>query len=117
MIRQGEIYWTDLGESSGSGPAHLRPVVVVQGDLFNRSRINTIVVSAMTSNLRRAEAPGNVLLDEGEAGLARRSVVNVSQLATVDRADLLQRIGALSAARVRQVLDGIYLLLESQDFE
>jgi mRNA interferase MazF len=117
VIRQGEVYWADLGDATGSRPAYLRPIVVVQGDLFNRSRIGTVVVSALTSNLHRAAVPGNVLLDEREAGLPKRSVVNVSQLATLDRDDLVEKIGALSPARLRQVLDGIYLLLEPQDFQ
>ncbi|MGH9379276.1 MAG: type II toxin-antitoxin system PemK/MazF family toxin [Thermoanaerobaculia bacterium] len=87
----------------------------MQNDLFNRSRLATVVVCALTSNLDRARAPGNVLLDEGEAGLDRPSVVNVTQLFTVDRADLVERIGRLSGVRVREILAGIDLLLEPQD--
>ena len=115
MIRQGEIYWVDLGAPSGSGAGLLHPHVVIQNDLFNRSRLRSVVVCALTSNLRRAEAPGNVLLDDGEAGLPRQSVVNVTQLFTVDKDDLVERIGTLSPIRVREILAGIDLLLEPRD--
>ncbi len=117
MIRQGDIYWVDLGESTGSEPAYRHPHVVMQNDLFNRSRIQTVVVCALTSNLRRAAAPGNVLLARGEAGLRKRSVVNISQLFTVDRSRLRGKIGALSAGRLREVVDGVELLLEPRDIE
>jgi mRNA interferase MazF len=117
VIRQGDVYWADLGPLRGSAPAFLRPVVVVQNDLFNRSRIGTIVVCALTSNLRRAAVPGNVLLDEDEAGLPRRSVVNVSQLVTLDRGDLAERLGGLSEERMEDVLGGIFLLLEPRRLE
>jgi mRNA interferase MazF len=88
---------------------------VIQNNLFNRSRINTAVVCVLTTNIRRAEAPGNLLLSRGEANLPRKSVVNVSQLYTVDKGDLVEKIGTLSSARVRQILDGIQLLLEPRD--
>ena len=117
MIRQGEVYWIDLGSPGGSGPGYLHPHVVVQNDLFNRSRIGTTVVCAITSKLRRGEAPGNVLLDEGEANLPRKSVVNVSQLFTVDKEELVERIGSLTPERVEQVLAGIELLLTPRDIE
>lgn len=115
VIRQGEVYWVDLGAPSGSGPGLLHPHVIVQNDLFNRSKLRTVVVCALTSNLARAAAPGNVLLDEDEADLPKRSVVNVSQLFTVDKADLAEKIGALNAARLREVLAGIELLLDPSD--
>lgn len=114
-IRQGDVYWVDLGATAGSGPGYRHPHVVVQNDLFNRSRIATVVVCVLTSNLERARAPGNVLLEEGEAGLDRRSVVNVTQLFTVDKEDLVERIGSLSPVRVREILAGIDLLLEPRD--
>jgi mRNA interferase MazF len=88
---------------------------VVQNNLFNRSRINTVVVCALTSNLKRATAPGNVLLERGEANLPRRSVVNVSLLVAVDKADLSEQIGTLSPRRVREILDGIRLVLEPRE--
>lgn len=117
MIRQGDVYWVDLGTPSGSGPGLLHPHVVVQNDVFNRSRLATVVVCALTSNLDRGAAPGNVLLDEGEAGLPKPSVVNVSQVFTVDKADLADKIGTLSPSRLREVLAGLDLLLEPRDVE
>ena len=112
MITQGDIFWVELDEPSGSEPGYRHPHVVVQNNLFNRSRINTVVVCALTSNLKRAAAPGNVLLDPGEANLPKQSVVNVSQVFTVDKSQLGVKIGALSPVRVREILDGIGLLLE-----
>jgi len=115
IIRQGDVFWVDLGEPGGSAPGYRHPHVVIQNDLFNRSRINTVVVCVITSNLKRASAPGNVLLRKGEANLPKRSVVNVSQIFTVDKADLVERIGTLSSKRVRQILDGVRLLTEPRD--
>lgn len=115
MIRQGEVYWVDLGPPSRSGPGYLHPHVVVQSDLFNRSRIGTVVVCAITSNMKRGEAPGNVPLDQGEANLPKKSVVNVSQLFTVDRDDLVEKIGLLAPERVQQIYAGLDLLLAPRD--
>ncbi|MCB0155563.1 MAG: type II toxin-antitoxin system PemK/MazF family toxin, partial [Anaerolineae bacterium] len=84
VIEQGEIYWIDLGDPTGSSPGYRHPHVVIQNNIFNQSRINTVVVCVITSNLKRAEAPGNVLLNEGEGNLPKQSVVNVSQIFTVD---------------------------------
>lgn len=117
MIRQGDVYWIDLGPPGRSGPGYLHPHVVVQNDLFNRSRIGTVVVCAITSNLKRGEAPGNVLLDEGEANLPKRSVVNVSQVFTVDKDELVEKIGGLTPERVQQILAGLDLLLTPRDVE
>lgn len=111
-VVQGDVYWIDLGEPVGSEPGYRRPYVVVQSDLFNETALRTIVVCAVTSNLRRAAAPGNVLLDSGEGGLPRRSVVNVTQLFTVDRQRLVERAGRLSAGRVDEVYRGLQLVLE-----
>ena len=111
MIAQGEIHWVDFGKRAGSAPAHRRPCVVVQNDAFNASRISTVVVAAVTSNLRLGQAFGNVTLRRGEAGLPRRCVVNISQLATVDRTLLGGRIGKLSRRRLDEVLQGIYTLV------
>ena len=110
-MRQGEVYWLDFGDTDGSEPAGRRPAVVVQDDRFNRSAISTTVVAAITSNLRLADMPGNVRLRSGEAGLPRPSVVNVSQMQTVDRSRLRERVGALGPARLRDVLKGLTLLL------
>lgn len=115
VIGQGDVFWIDLGAPSGSGPGFLHPYVVIQNDVYNRSRIGTVVVCGVTSNLKRAEMPGNVLLEEGEANLPKRSVANISQLYTVDKDDLIEKIGTLSADRLQQILDGIYLLLEPRE--
>jgi mRNA interferase MazF len=115
VIRQGDIYWIELDEPSGSAPGYLHPFVVVQNNLFNQSRIHTVVVCALTSSLQRARAPGNLLLEPGEAGLPKQSVVNVSQLFTVDKASLGEYIGTLSTKRVAQILEGIQLVLSPAD--
>ncbi len=115
VISQGDVYWIDLGEPLGSAPGYLHPHVVIQNNVFNRSRINTVLVCALTSNLKRAGAPGNVLLEPGEANLPKQSVVMVSQMFTVDKSQLGEYVGKLSPKRVRQVLDGIHLLVEPRD--
>ena len=107
VIHQGDVFWIDLGEPRGSAPGYRHPHVVVQNNVFNQSRINTVVVCVITSNLARAAAPGNVLLRKGEAGLSKASVVNVSQVITVDKAELGARIGSLSPKRTREVVDGL----------
>ena len=115
MIRQGEIYWLHFGPAEGSAPAGRRPALVVQHDRFNRSAISTTVVAAVTSNLRLGAMPGNVRLRRGEAGLPRASVVNVSQIRTIDQARLGDRVGALGAATMRDVLKGLALLLGTDE--
>ena len=117
VINQGEIYWVELEEPSGSEPGYSHPHVVVQNNVFNTSRINTVIVCALTSNLKRAQAPGNVLLEQDEGNLPRQSVVLVSQIFTVDKSQLGELIGKLSERRVRQILDGVYLLTESRNLE
>jgi len=112
MIRQGEVYWIDFGAAVGSAPAERHPCVVVQNDLFNRSRIMTTVVCLITSNLTRAEAPGNVLLERGEGDLKRPSVVNVSQVVTVDKSELSERVGRLPAGKVDAIRRGLQLLFD-----
>jgi mRNA interferase MazF len=112
VINQGDVFWLNLDPPSGSEPGYRHPHVVVQNDFFNYSRINTVVVCAITSNLKRATAPGNVLLEKGEANLSKRSVVNISQVATVNKTALREKIGSLSAKRINQVLAGLQLLLE-----
>jgi mRNA interferase MazF len=114
VIRQGEIYWLEFGTAEGSSPAGRRPALVVQHDRFNRSTIATTVVVAITSNLRLAVMPGNVRLARGEAGLLRPSVVNVSQIRTIDRTKLRERAGAIRAPKLRQVLAGLTLLLGTE---
>jgi mRNA interferase MazF len=114
MIVQGEVYWIDVGEPIGSEPGYLRPYVVIQNDALNHSQIKTVIVCALTSNLRRAAGQGNVLLEAGEANLLEPSVVNVSQILTVDKADLVDRIGKLPLDRIRQILAGLILITEPQ---
>ncbi len=109
------MYWLDLGEPAGSGPGFRHPYVVVQSDLFNVSRIQTVVVCEITSNLQRAEAPGNVLLRKGEGGLDRVSVVNISQIYTVDKSDMVEKIGSLPERRIAEIYAGLRLLLEPRD--
>lgn len=114
-IRQGDLFWLDLGEPGGSGPGFRHPYVVVQSDLFNVSKIRTVVVCELTSNLQRAEAPGNVLLRKGEGNLERESVINISQVYTVDKSVLIEKIGALSQDRIAEISVGLKLLLEPRD--
>lgn len=106
-IRRGDVFWIGPDDARGSVPGLSHPHVVVQDDVFNHSRITTVVVCALTSNLHRANEPGNVLLDPGEGNLPRQSVVVVSQIASVEKGLLGERIGSLSAERVDQILDGL----------
>ena len=117
VIRQGDVYWIDLGKPIGSGSGRLHPHVVIQNNVANQSRIGTVIVCMLTSNLDRAIAPGNVLLRRGEAGLPKRSVVNVSQVYTIDKGQLTERIGSLSPARIREILDGMLLLVEPREVD
>ncbi len=110
--RRGEVWWVELGSRRGSAPAGRRPAVVVSGDRFNDSALGTFVIAAITSNTRLARAPGNVALDAGEAALDRGSVVNVTQLAAVDRDVLVRRVGVLPGARLTQLDDGLRLSLD-----
>ena len=110
-VARGEVWWVDLPDPVGSGPGGTRPVLVVQANSFNRSTIATVVVAAITSNLRLAEAPGNVLLAKAEAGLRKASVVNVSQLFTFDRSILRSRAGKLRTTTLESVAHGLRLVL------
>ena len=115
VIKQGEIYWVDLTEPRSSEPGYRHPHIVIQNNLFNASRINTIVVCSLTSNLKRPKAPGNVLLNQGEANLPKKSVVNISQIFTVNKDDLVERIGQVSEKRITEILDGIKLLTQPRE--
>ena len=115
MIRQGEVYWLHFGAATASAPAGRRPALVVQHDRFNRSAISTTVVAAITTNLRLSGMPGNVRLGRGEAGLSHVSVVNVSQIRTIDRTELVDRAGVLGASRMRDVLKGLALLFGTEE--
>jgi len=110
-VERGELWWADLGEPRRSEPALRRPVLVLQADSFNRSRLQTVVVVSLTSNLRLSAAPGNVVCRPRETGLREGSVVNATQISTLDRRSLHERIGRLSAATLRQVEDGVRLAL------
>ena len=112
MIERGSIWWADLGEPRGSEPGFRRPLLIIQANAFNRSRIQTVVAVVLTSNLRLLDAPGNVLVPAKASGLRRDSVANVSQLITVNRNDLQERAGQLHAATVRQVNTGLRLVLD-----
>jgi len=116
-IKQGEIYWVDLGEPSGSEPGYRHPHVVIQNNIFNSSNINTVVVCTLTTNLIRAKAPGNVALDQGEANLPVKSVVNISQIYTVNKTDLTEKIGQVSENRIKEILEGLKLLMEPRDLQ
>lgn len=111
VIEQGDIWWADLAEPVGSEPGFRRPVVVVQSNEFNRSRIRTVVCVILTSNLELAEAAGNVLMLQDVTGLPRDSVANVSQVVTVDRITLTEYVGRLSARLLEEILDGVELVL------
>jgi mRNA interferase MazF len=110
-VRRGEIWWASLRPPSGSGPGFRRPVLVIQSNDFNESRIQTVVIAAITTNLALASAPGNVLCRRHQTGLPRESVVNVSQLLTVDKRFLAERAGALDARTFGEVEEGIRLVL------
>ena len=111
VIRQGEIWWADLPEPKGSEPGYRRPVLVVQGDGLNFSQIATAVCVPLTSNLRWADAPGNVLLRARTTGLPRDSVANVSQIVAIDRSQLLDRAGRVSKTVLEDVLSGLDVVL------
>jgi mRNA interferase MazF len=111
-IRQGEVYWIDFGPVTGSAPAERHPCVVVQSDLFNRSGIGTTVVCLITSNPGRSHEQGDVTLMNGEANLPKANVVNVSQVLTIDKAKLVERIGILPADTLEAIRSGLQLLFD-----
>jgi mRNA interferase MazF len=111
VISQGDVWWADLGEPVGSEPGFRRPVIVVQGDSFNRSALRSAVAVPLTSNLRWAGAPGNVRLTARATGLPRDSVANVSQIVALDRSILIERVGRLSPSKLELVLAGIDTVL------
>ena len=114
-IRQGDIFWVDFGSPKGSEPGYRHPHVIVQNNVFNASKINTVVVCALTSNLKWAKSPGNVLLKKGEGNVPKDSVVNISQIATVDKSFLEEKIGALPPSKIKQITDGIKLLIKPME--
>ena len=108
---QSEIWWVDLAEPVGSSPGYRRPVVILQSDALNRSRLSTVICVVLTSNVRWAAAPGNVLLLAKHSGLERDSVVNVSQLVTIDKQQLVERVGKLRKRQMETIFAGIDLLM------
>ena len=110
-MKRGEIWWASLPAPSGSGPGFRRPVLVIQSNPFNQSRIATVVVAVISSNLALAEAPGNVRIGQPDSGLTKASVVNVSQIVTLDRALLTERVRALPGTTMRRVDEGLKLAL------
>lgn len=110
-MHRGEIWWAGLGRPEGSEPGYRRPVVILQIDDFNASPIQTVVVVTLTSNTRLAKAPGNVLCRQRDTGLTKPSVVNVSQVATIDKRRLLERVGSLPGRLLAEVEDGLRLVL------
>lgn len=117
VINQGELYWVEFDEPIGSEPGFRHPHVVIQNNACNHSRLNTVVLCELTSNLKRAAIPGNVLLNEKEAGLPKQSVVAVTRIVTVDKSQLGAYIGTLSSKRVREILDGIGFVTEPRESE
>lgn len=115
VINQGDIFWIELGEPEGSEPGYKHPHVIVQNNLFNHSQIKTVLVCPLTSNLKRASSPGNVLLEKKESNLPKQSVVNVSQVFTVDKSQLDEYVGSLSPKRMLEILSGIKLVLDPRD--
>ena len=111
VMRRGEIWWASLPAPRGSEPGYRRPIVVIQSDEFNESRIGTVIVAILTSNLRLAAAPGNIRLDRRETGLSRDSVLNLSQVLTVDKSFLTERVGILSVRNLAAMDAGLKLVM------
>ncbi|MEO6165232.1 MAG: type II toxin-antitoxin system PemK/MazF family toxin [Candidatus Binatia bacterium] len=111
VIAQGHVYWANLPDPTGSGPGFRRPVVVIQGDSLNRSRVRTVVCVPLTSNLAWADAPGNIILAARTTGLPKDSVANTSQIVTLDRELLTEEVGKLSKRQLELILSGIDIIL------
>lgn len=111
VVHRGEIWWADLPEPTGSEPGYRRPVLIVQSDEFNASRIATVIAVVITSNLRLAQAPGNIFLPQPTSGLPKDSVVNVSQVITLDKNLLTEQVGTLNVTLLEQVEDGLRLAM------
>ena len=111
VIERGQIWWADLPEPRGSSPGYEHPIVVVQSDYFNQTKLNTIIGAVITSNLDLAEMPGNVLIKNNQTELLKDSVVNVTQIVTVDKSELLEYVGTLSERKMEQIENGLRLVL------
>jgi mRNA interferase MazF len=116
VVNRGQIWWAELPEPKASEPGYKRPVIIIQSDAFNKSRINTVIVVAITSNLRLADAPGNVSLTKSRTGLNKQSVANVSQIITIDKRYLSEKIGQLDNRIIQQLDEGITLALGLRNF-
>jgi mRNA interferase MazF len=117
VINQGDIYWVDLNDPFGSEPGYSHPAVVIQNNLYNQSKISTVIICMLTSDPKYARMSSNVLLEKGEANLSKASIVNVSQLLTVDKTQLGEFIGMLPRKRIYQILDGVTSFLEPRDLD
>ena len=115
VINQGDVYWIELDEPEGSEPGYKHPHVIVQNNLFNCSKIKTVLVCPLTTNLKRAGAPGNVRLGKNESNLPKESVVNVLQVFTVDKTQLDEYVGTLSSKQITEILNGIKLILDPRE--
>jgi len=115
LISQGDVFWVDFDIPDGSGPGYRRPCVVIQNNLFNISKINTVIVCIITSNMILAKSPGNVLLKKGEGGLPKDSLVNVSQVMTLDKSDLGEKMGALGKVRIKEIVAGVELFIKPRE--
>jgi mRNA interferase MazF len=110
VILQGDVFWVDLRAPRGSEPGYRHPCIIIQNDLFNTSKVRTTIVVVLTSNLTRGGIPGNVVLKKGEANLEKACVANVLHIQTIDKSDLLEKIGHLSQARLKDILNGLHLI-------
>lgn len=111
VIERGQIWWVDLLEPRGSSPGYEHPIIIIQADHFNRTKINTVIGAVITSNLDLAEMPGNVLIKKNQTELSKDSVVNVTQIVTIDKSELLEYVGTLSERKMEQIENGLRLVL------
>ncbi|GBC61393.1 PemK family transcriptional regulator [Desulfonema ishimotonii] len=112
VIRKGAVYWIDFSPGKGSEPGGRRPGLVIQNDVLNDSRLNTVIVVAITSTLRFGDLPGNVVLKKGEANMPRRCVINVTQIRSVDKQSIREQIGTLSEKRLAEVYQGLEMVMD-----
>lgn len=112
VISKGQIWWVDLGEPAGSEPGYKRPVVIISADSFNTSRIQTVTAAVITSNLNLAEAPGNIFLTQNESGLNKESVINVTQIVTIDKTNLIEMAGQLKSSIIQRLNQGLKIALD-----
>ena len=111
VIRKGSIYWVDFSPGKGSGPMGRRPGLVVQSDILNDSNLNTVVMLAITSTMKFGELPGNVIIGKGEANLPKKCVINITQIKSVDKTSIKEKIGTLSKKRMDEVHEGLKLVM------